>query len=145
MDTAAIGARLLAAVPAFAGRIGTALQLAELMKRSQLPVTTPAAFLLPLGLRGGRGEAATGKFIQGLDRFLGVVLVVRSASDPLGAKVADELIDLIEAVVPAIVGWAPASAIGVFRLARGELLSLAGGAVTYQLDFILDDQLRVNT
>ncbi len=145
MDTVTVEARLSAAVPALAGRIGTALQLSELMKRNQLGVMTPAAFLLPLGLRGGSADAATGIFRQSLDRFLGVVLVMRSASDPLGAKIADGLIALIEAVIRAIVGWSPDAAIGVFRLARGELVSLAGGAVTYQLDFILDDQLRVNT
>lgn len=145
MDAAEVGARLEAACPVLSGRIGTALQLAELIQRGQVPTTTPAAFILPLGLRGGAATASTGMFIQGINRMLGVVLVLRSASDPLGARIADELRELIEATVRALAGWAPESAIGVLKLARGELVSLTGGAVTYQLDFTLDDQLRINT
>lgn len=145
MDAAEVSARLEAACPVLGGRIGTALQLAELMKRGQVPTTTPAAYILPLGLRGGAATASTGLFIQGVTRMLGVVLVLRSASDPIGSRIADELRELVEAVVGALAGWAPDSAIGVLKLARGELVSLAGGAATYQLDFSLDDQLRINT
>lgn len=136
-------ARIVAACPVLAGRMGTALQLAEAMARNQLPQVTPAAFLLPLGLRGGAADAATGLFRQSIDRFLGVVLVVRSAGDVLGKRAADELTPLIDGVVGAIAGWGPADAVGVFKLSRGELVSLAAGAATYQLDFSLDDQLRI--
>lgn len=135
--------RIEAACPALAGRIGTALQLADAMARNALPQVTPAAYLLALGLRGGSADASSGIYRQALDRFLGVVLVVRSAGDPLGASIADELGTLIDGTINAIAGWAPDDAIGTYRLVRGELVSLAGGAATYQLDFALDDQLRI--
>jgi hypothetical protein len=127
---AVVEARLIAACPVLTGRVGTALQLADAMARNALPQITPAAFILPLGLRGGAANAAAGLYRQAIDRFLGVVLVVRSAADPLGQ-------------IAAIAGWAPDEAIGVYRLTRGELVSLAGGVATYQLDFALDDQLRI--
>ena len=34
---------------------------------------------------------------------------------------------------------------GAYRLAKGELVSLQAGLLQYQLDFILDDQLRITT
>lgn len=138
-----VEARLVAACPVLTGRVGTALQMADAMARGALPQVTPAAFILPLGLRGGAANAAAGLYRQAVDRFLGIVLVVRSAADPLGQRVVDELQPLIEGTIGAIAGWAPEDAIGAYRLTRGELVSLAGGAATYQLDFSLDDQLRI--
>lgn len=135
--------RLLAKVPDLGNRIGTAAQLADAMAKNRLPQVTPAAFVIPLGLRGGQSNAATGLFRQGLDRLVGVVLVIRSAGDLLGEKASEELEPLIEKTIEAIAGWEPGSAIGVFRLGQGQLVSMNGGAVTYQLDFILDDQLRI--
>ncbi|MES2987677.1 MAG: hypothetical protein V4808_07210 [Pseudomonadota bacterium] len=143
-DREAIAARLVAAVPMLDKRIGTALQLAQAMKSGTLGAQSElSAYLLPVGMRGGAADAAAGLFRQALDRLLGVVLVVRAISDPLGARVVDALETTIEAVMRAIAGWAPGSAIGVYRFARGELVSLDGGVATYQLDFILDDQLRI--
>lgn len=136
-------ARLVARVPALAGRIGTALQFSEAMRTGALGQVSPSAYLLPLGMRGGAADAAAGMFRQGIDRYLGVVLCVRAIADPLGSAVADEFVPLIDGVVAAFAGWSPDSAIGVFRLARGELVSAAGGVATYQIDFTLDDQLRI--
>lgn len=145
MSTAAIVARIEAACPVLTGRMGTALQYAEAIRRGQAPQVTPAGFVLPVGLRGGQADAATGLFRQSIDRVLGVVLVIRSAADPLGTKVGDQLDEMVADVIAAIVGWGPDSAIGVYRLSRGNLLGLEGGVATYQLDFILDDQLRIST
>jgi len=136
-------ARLAAVCPQLAGRIGTALQFADAIAKNRLPQVSPAAFVLPLGLRGGAASAAAGMFVQSLDRLMGVVLVVRSAGDPLGARLADTLEPLIDAVIQGFAGWAPDGAIGVFRLQRAELVSLAEGAATFQIDFVLDDQLRI--
>jgi len=139
----AVEARLVAACPVLTGRVGSALQLADAMARNALPQFTPAAFLLSLGLRGGPADAVAGMFRQAVDRYLGIVLIVRSAADPLGQRVVDELGPLIDGTINAIAGWAPDDAVGTYRLVRGELVSLAGGAATYQLDFALDDQLRI--
>lgn len=135
--------RLATYVPELDGRIEEAASLATLMQRNQLPQVTPAAFLLPLGLRGGLADTMAGMFRQGLERVMGVVLIFRSVGDAIGAKAFDRLSPLIDAVISTFAGWGPEGAIGVFRLGRGELLSMQAGTIVYQLDFILDDQLRI--
>lgn len=143
MLAAEVEARIVAAVPELAGRMGTALQFSEAMRTGSLGQVSPSGYLLPLGLRGGAADMAAGMFRQGLDRYVAVILALRSIADPLGSRVADAFVPMIDGVIGAICGWGPDSAIGVFRLGRGELVSTAGGVATYQLDFILDDQLRI--
>jgi hypothetical protein len=133
----------LEAISALAGRVHGAARLAQLTERGAQAQASTAAFVLPLGLRGGSADAVTGMFRQALDRLVGVVLMVRNVGDATGAAAQAELEPLIEAVIGAIAGWAPDEAIGVYKLARGELVSIAAGTVTYQLDFALDDQLRI--
>jgi hypothetical protein len=138
-----ITARLVAALPALAGRVGTTLQLSEAMRTSTLGQVDFSAYLLTLALRGGAASASTGVFSQRLDRMLSVLLVRRAIGDPLGEQVTDAFAVDIEAAICAIAGWAPDEAIGVFQLDRGELVSVAGGVATFQLDFSLNDQLRI--
>ncbi|PZQ20466.1 MAG: hypothetical protein DI569_15475 [Sphingopyxis macrogoltabida] len=138
----------LAAVSDLAGRIQPGASLSELMARNMAPQVCPAAFVLPLGLRGGSVTAMSGFYVQGIAETLGIVLFLRAAGDVTGGKMADQLTPLRNAVIRAIVGWAPQSdwlegeTVGEFRLLRGELISLSGGLLTYQIDFGLDDQIR---
>lgn len=133
----------VATVPALAGRVHSAAKLAQLSERGGLAQVSPAAFVLPLGLRGGSPDAVTGLFRQRLDRLVGVVIVVRNAGDGTGAAAMVELDPLVDSVIAAVAGWGPDDAAGVFSLARGELVSLVTGTITYQLDFQLEDQLRI--
>ncbi|MES2754882.1 MAG: hypothetical protein V4659_09480 [Pseudomonadota bacterium] len=130
-------------VTALAGRVQSAAKLAELQVRNQMPQVTPAAYVIPSGLRGGAADAATGLFRQAIDRMISIILFVRLAGDGMGAAATAALEPLIDAVIDRIAGWAPDDATGVFRLGRGELIAFAAGMATYQLDFILDDQLRI--
>ena len=50
---------------------------------------------------------------------------------------------LIRQVLDAVAGWGPDDAVGVFELARGSLLHNRDGRLVYQLDFAIDDQLRI--
>lgn len=139
----------LADVTALAGRIEPAASLSDLMARNQLPQVTPAAFVLPLGLRGGRADAAAGLYRQDIAEMLGVVLILRSAGDATGGKLADRLTPIRDDVIRRIAGWAPPSGwlegetIGVFTVSRGQLITLSAGALVYQLDFAVDDQVRI--
>lgn len=131
------------------GRIQPGASLSDLMARNQAPQVCPAAFVLPLGIRGGAVEAMSGLFKQDIAETLGIVLFLRSAGDATGGKMTDALVPLRNAVIRAIVGWAPQSdwlageTVGEYRLARGELISLSTGLLTYQIDFSLNDQLRI--
>lgn len=134
----------LATIPTIAGRVHPAARLSELMRTNQLPQVCPAAFVLPLGIRGGTPDAVTGLYRQPIERIEGVVLVVRAAGDATGAVALQQLDPLVEATIEAVAGWAPSDdAFGTYRLSRGELVSLAAGTLTYQLDFAIEDQLRI--
>lgn len=140
---AEVAARIEAAVPALAGRLGTATQFSALVQRNQMPQQSPAGFVLPGAISGGNADAMTGVFRQAFDETVSVVLAVRSASDPTGAKAADELTPLIRAVVLAVCGWAPDDAVGVFALGSGDFVGFENGTFIYQIDFKLDDQMRI--
>lgn len=138
----AVITRLGDQVTDLAGRIQGAAEFSAIMKSNALPQVTPAAFVLPLGLQGGKADAATGEFTQSLDRMVGVVLVLRN-TDRVGSKAVDPLDALVSGVIDAIAGWDPDNAIGVFRLVRGSIVSMAAGTIVFQLDFALPDQLRI--
>jgi hypothetical protein len=138
----AVQARL-ETIPALARRVYGAAKLGELTERGSIATVGTAAFVLPLGLRGGVADAATGLFRQSLDRLVGVVLTVRNVGDATGEKALIELDPLIKSVIDLLAGWGPDEAFGVFTLARGELISISAGTITYQLDFAIEDQLRI--
>lgn len=133
----------LETIAPLARRVHGAAELAKLTERGSAATATPAAFVLPLGLRGGAADAATGLFRQSLERLVGVVLMVRNVGDATGAKAMTELDPLIEDVIGALAGWGSDDMFGVFTVARGELVSIAAGTITYQLDFAIEDQLRI--
>ena len=144
-------ARLGAVVPALTDRVQGALQLTELIRQKALPNYTPAAFVVPNGLVFGEAQYETGYFIQGVDEVISIVLILRSAGDVRGAKVQGELQALIWAVIAALAGWSPESLetdepvgpVGVLVPKRGSLARLDAGTVFYQLDFSIQQQLRV--
>lgn len=138
-----VGARLGERVVDLGGRVGSAAELAELLRRNQMPQVTPAAYVLPLGLQGGKAGAGAGEYRQDVTEVVGVVLAVRVAGDATGSKAVDIVTPIRDSAIRAIVGWGPDEAIGVFRVSRGELLSMTNGMLLYQIDFALDDQLRI--
>ncbi|WPY94678.1 hypothetical protein T8T21_00705 [Limimaricola variabilis] len=135
-------ARLKTGVPALRSVEG-ASSLAAILKSKALPEVTPAAHVVPLGLRGGQVSAAAGAFVQGIDEMVGVVLTLRTYSRT-GARAVPEIDELVDAVIRALAGWGPEEAIGQLRLARGNLLSMETGTILYQVDFALSDQVRIH-
>lgn len=137
-------AERLALVEAFAGRIHSAGKLSTLLKTNQLANFGVAAFELPLGVTGGEVDAMAGLYRQRVRWLDGVLVSVPSHDDPTGARAVAQLEPLISAVIEAIAGWGPTEEFGAYELVKGELASLEAGAVTYQLDFAIEDQLRFN-
>lgn len=135
-------ARLIAEVPALAGRVQGAADFAELVKRNALPQHTPAAHVLPLGWRGDGGEAAAGFFTQMVEETVAVIVTFRA---PGGSAPGDlpDIDALLRAVIGGIAGWGPEEAVGVFRLLRGGLVHAGPGVLVYQIDFAIADQLRI--
>lgn len=139
----------IADVDGIAGRIQAAADLSELMARKLAPQGGDAAFILPLGLRGGAEKSMAGLYVQDINETLGIVLMIRAVGDTTGARSADRLVPIRDAVIRRIVGWSPPSGwlegetVGHFTLSRGQLLTLSAGLLTYQLEFALSDQLRI--
>ena len=140
----AVITRLKDQVAGLGGRVEGAAGFTALMQQNALPQSTPAAHVLPLGLQGGAAQSSAGAFTQMFDEALGIVLTVR-AHDQTGAKALEKVSQLIREVIAALIGWGPDDEIGVFRLSRGQLVSIRAGALVYQLDFIITDQLRSMT
>jgi len=137
-----VRARIEGKVPALAGQIGNAGEFSKLIEAGQMQAARKA-YVLPGALAGGARQAMSGMFTQALEETVLVVLSVRVASDPTGARALDEISPLVRDTVRAVCGWGPEDAPGVFALARGELVGAAQGMLIYQLDFTLDDQLRI--
>jgi hypothetical protein len=134
----------LGSIPTLARRVYGAAKLGDLTKRGTMATVGTGAFVLPLGLRGGTADAATGLFRQPLERLVGIVLVVTNKGDATGDKAMIELDPLVDAVIELLAGWGPdEDGFGVLALARGELVSIESGTITYQLDFAIEQQLRI--
>jgi len=137
--------RLKTNAPLLKSRVYGAAALAALMKAEALPKVTPCAHVLPTGLTGrGDGEAASGAYLQSYDFGFAVVLSLR-AHDPLGERAAlDEVLPLLLEIATALAGWTPDDAtVGVFAFRNARLASFARGVANYELNFTLQDQLRI--
>ena len=135
-------ARLQDRVPDLSGRIEGAAHLAQLQAQNQLPKITPAANVISTGLQGGVADAASGLFRQSFDETIGVILTFRNTAGK-GARALDKVDAVKRRVIEAICGWTPDDLVGVFRLARGGIVSFTGGTLVYQIEFAVGDQLRI--
>jgi hypothetical protein len=131
-------------VPDLHGRIQLIADFQELIRRDQLPQSPVAAFVMPVGLNPrSEGDAATASFLQPIDDVQAVVLVMRASGDAGGGKSVAGLDGLIWKVIDAVCGSDDQTAIGVYRLTRGRLISLNQGTAFYQLDFAIQRQIRI--
>lgn len=134
-------ARLKAKVPDLQ-RVDDAASLAELLATKAISPAPVVGYVVPLGLVGTGAEAMSGVIDQNIKETIGVVLVIRGV-DPSGRKVLKKIKPFIDDIIAALVGWAPSDEAGVFELQRGQQLSMKDGILIYQLDFFINDQLRI--
>lgn len=137
--------RIDASVPALTGKLFNAGDWANVIENNRLPQVTPAGFVLPGGIEGGQAQMMAGAFIQPIRDRVMVVVAVRVAGDPLAAQAIDEATPLVRQVVAAVCGWGPEDSPGVFVLDRAELVGAKDGALLFQIDLAIDDQLRITT
>lgn len=123
-------------------RVEGASELQALIDRKGLPSVSAAAFVLPLGLRGGQVQSATGLFVQSVDEIVGVCLVLRDASSD-GARARDSASALIEAAIAALAGWQAPGQPDTFHLGQGGITNFQAGVLIYQLQFATTYQLRI--
>lgn len=136
--------RIGAQVAVLSGRVRGAAELSELVRRKALPQASPFAFVLPLGLHArSDGDASASAFTQMVDETFAVIVFVRASGDVTGERTLPTIDGVGWDIIEAICGWAPDGAVGVFHLRRGQLLSAEAGAVIYQLDFAIQQQVRI--
>lgn len=138
----AVRARIGERVPEIT-RFGNAADFASVVEKNRLPTATPIAYVLFAGMIGGTATASTGTFIQNFGEAVAVILADRITGDPLGDKALRDISPLVASVIEAVCGWAPDDAIGVFELRSAELVGAKDGALIFQIEFTLNDQLRI--
>jgi len=139
----AVRERIACKVDELEGRLLNAADFANLVETNRLPQITPAAYVMTGGLRGLAADAAAGLFRQGIAVMVMVVLIVRTAGDPLAERAVDEATPLVSKIIESVSGWGPDDAVGVFELVQAELVGAKDGALVIQIDFALNDQLRI--
>lgn len=142
-DFDAILTRLRTTVPDLR-LVEDATAFAALVQSGRLPMQSPAAHVIPGGMQGGRVEAMTGLFIQDTVEIVTVILSVTVAGQTGTGRVPD-LHALLQRVIAALVGWAPEVDGPAFELRRVAAPAMNAGAVVYQIDFSIQDQLRIPT
>ncbi|WP_297772682.1 hypothetical protein [uncultured Roseovarius sp.] len=138
----AVIARLEAEVPELTGRVDGGRAFVDLIRSKKLPARSIAAYVFPSGIQGARADAASGAYTQMLTHRTSIVLFVQSF-DRTGSTALDRIDALLMRVVRGIAGWAPGDEVGVYRFERGQLVESGAGRLAYQLDFSIDDQLRI--
>ncbi|GIT85406.1 hypothetical protein [Roseobacter sp. OBYS 0001] len=135
-------ARLQAEIAELDHRVEGAGAFAEMMRAKRLPQHTPAAHVLPLGIAGRAADSSAGAFTQMLEETVGIILTIRDQG-AMARRVLGDLRGFIFRIIEAIAGWGPTDSVGVFRFARGTLVSSSAGTFVYQMDFTIADQLRI--
>ena len=121
-----------------------AAELTAQLAAQNAPPAGVTAFIVPSGLRGGSASASSNTFVQNIEEVVSVVLIMGHA-DRTGGKALPRLDECIDQVLAAICGWAPDGCVGVFRLTRAATFDFQPTRVAYQIEFAVEDQLRIIT
>lgn len=138
----AVIARLESQIPELEHRVQGAGHMAELARSGGLPQVTPAAHVVPLGIRPSPANGGSGSYTQEIAEMIGVILTIRDHSAEAKRVLAD-LRGFIFRIIEAIAGWVPPGGVSNFTFARAELAGSSKGTFIYQIDFAISDQLRI--
>lgn len=135
--------RLADRVPELRGRLYAAADLQAILSGAAAAPQGVSAHVLPAALSARGGESAAGLFTQIVDEVVSVLVVYRHAG-AAGERAAPEIRDMRMRIIAALAGSAPDDTAGdfVFRAARLQP-PLPGGTLLDQIDFSIQDQLRI--
>lgn len=142
MDLQPIIDRLKVRVTDLGNRVEDVGALAALTATGGVPSVTPIAHVVPGSIQGGRHQAQTGSYVQGIDRQFSVILTLRT-QDPSGKRGLARLSLLIDEIILALAGWDIAGLVGVVQFRRSALIGADRGAFSYEIQFTVADQLRI--
>lgn len=135
-------ARLKSGVPDLQDRVGGAGAFAAIMERNAWPERTPSAYVIPAGLRGGAVSISDNAYLQDTAETISIVLILRP-NDRLGARGIEPVEALRDDVIASLAGWSSGAELGTFQLTSARMLNVRAGALAYQVDFTISDQLRI--
>ena len=144
LDIDSIITRLTAQVPELASVKG-AIELAALLTNPPQVWSKPQAHVVPIGIRGGQVQSASGMYVQATDVSFSVYLAFPAHSDAKGARAMVNVADVQNKVITALCGWVPdgQDVDGDVRLSRAYLAELKPGLLVYAIEFTVPDQIRI--
>lgn len=132
--------RIETKVSALQGRVREAEDFRVILQTAGITSAQGGAYVMPAGMRGGKVHSATGAFVQDIEETIAVVILVPTGGP---GRQGATIFALISSVIEALCGWVPPDAIGPFQLGRGAMINLGQGALAYQVDLSIPDQLRI--
>lgn len=135
-------ARLEAQVPELSGRVDGGRAFLDLIRANKLPGHSLACYVFPAGIQGGKADAMAGAFTQILRYRVSVVLFLRTTGQT-GKRALDRIDAFLMQVIHAVAGWAPSDEVGVFELTAANPVDIGAGRMAWQLDFNINDELRI--
>jgi hypothetical protein len=116
--------------------VSGALELAGL----QAPPQLPAHFVVPQG-ENAAPNTRQGVHHQEVETTIGVVVMVRGVARR-EELVSEELGELLDKAIDAVIGWAHPEAAEAFSYSGGRLLSVSGQTLSWLLTFTTKRQIR---
>ncbi len=131
----------IAAADRLRAQIGSQLTLvgtlADFAALADLPRSTPAAYVLPVGERA-EASPTYGRHTQRHECTFDVLLIVRHAGDASGGKSAAALQTLRLAVQAALVNWTPDADCGAVRFVAGDIADYIDGTTIWRDGFSVE-------
>lgn len=119
-----------------------ALEMAALMRAKTPLVGRPIAHVLSTGARGQRPDLIAGDYSQLVDLAFAVILTIPVVNDATGGRTAATADRLIDAILRALVGFAPEGAPGALQLGGWQIVRMDAEVVAFSIDFSITDLLR---
>ena len=133
-----VRARLAAPPSIGLANVGT---LADMEAMKAVPRVLPAAYVAPLSERADPGVVKQASVQMHVAAF-GVALMVTHAGDATGARAADALTPLREAVHARLVGWIPPGCHTPVQFIEGSLLATESGTTVWQDVFTVQRRVQ---
>ena len=132
--------RLKAMVGAVGGRVYPASDYLRLTQTGGEPQQTPAVYVIPTGLQGGKSVGMVGGYRQPVDRLWTLILVLRS--DTVGQRALDQAAQIVDDLVEAMTGWDGNGMVGQFELRRAQLIRSPPGSMAWEITLSIQDLIR---
>lgn len=118
------------------GNLGMVGDAADFNSIRRETMKFPAAFVVPLGDRGGPNGLTGNAVSQRREPRFGVVLAVRNVRATRGASALLDVEQLRADVDAALIGWQPADKYDPVLYASGNLLSMENGELWWQDEYL---------